>query len=315
MRDALISIIMPAYNAEKYIKEAIDSIIEQTYTNWELIIADDGSIDKTKEIIESFNDSRIIISHNDINLGYLKTCNRLFSLCQGEYITFQDADDISYPNRLEEQLNAFDTDDLLGMVGTLADTISSNGKILDIVKRPTSYNEIKKNIIKVNTFIGATVMIKKEILKDIGGYREFFDRLAYQDYDWTSLISERYKSINLYKSLYQYRQYSSSTSKIIDPKRAISNKLVQFLAKQREENNGLDCLMTKDEYIINNYMENLLVPYKKEPSLIYREFVSSAMYNKMYKRAIFLSMEAIKKEPLKVINWRTLLYCIRKIIL
>ena len=306
-----ISIIMPAYNAEEYIKESIDSIIAQTYTNWELIIADDSSTDNTKQIINSYRDSRIKCIYNDNNLGYLKTCNRLFSLCKGGYITFQDADDISYPNRLSEQVKAFEQDTKLGMVGTFSDIISTNGEILETAKRPISYEEVNEKIIESNAFIGATVMIKREVYEKIGGYREYFNRLAYQDYDWTYLIVEKYKSINLSHPLYQYRQHPTSTSKIVDPKRIVSDKLVKFLAKQRKDN-GVDCLQQNNPEILDKYFNKLLTPYKKDLSLIYREFAAGAMYSNMKKRAIDLSWQAIKKEPFKLINWRTIFYCMRK---
>lgn len=302
---------MPAYNAEEYIEESIESILNQTYENWELIISDDSSTDNTKKIIDNYIDKRIKTTHNNSNLGYLKTCNRLFSLCRGEYITFQDADDISYVTRLSEQIEAFEKDSLLGMVGTLSDIICVNGNILEIVKKPISYKEINKKISNDNAFVGATVMIRKEVYEKVGGYREYFDRLAYQDYDWTYLIIEEYKSINLSKVLYQYRQHPLSTSKIIDPKRIVSDKLVKFLAKERKEY-GLDCLEQNNPEVLDKYFNQLLIPYKKEPSLIYREFASGAMYNNMQKRAIYLSWKAIVIEPFKLINWRTLFYCLRK---
>ena len=90
---------MPAYNCEKYIHQAIDSVLNQTHINFELLIADDCSTDTTKQIIDSYKDPRIKTFHNNINLGYLKASNKLFSLCKGSYITFQDADDTSELNR------------------------------------------------------------------------------------------------------------------------------------------------------------------------------------------------------------------------
>jgi glycosyltransferase involved in cell wall biosynthesis len=309
----LITIIMPAYNVEKYIKEAIDSILCQTYSNFELIIADDGSTDKTKKIIESFNDSRIVVSHNIKNKGKTDTVNRLLKLAKGEYITIHDSDDISHIHRLELLLKKFEKDKELGMVGSWAEIVAEDAKqTIGIDKRPENDSEIKEQIIHNSTFCGATVMIKREVYEKIGGYREYFEDLGYQDYDWTYLISDSFKVYNIQKPLYKYRQVPQSRSKRVDPKRVVSDKLVQFLAKQRKENNGKDCLMENNELPINKYLEELLIPYKKDSSLIYREFASGAMYNNMKMRAISLSWQAIKEKPLKLINWRTLFYCLRK---
>jgi len=309
----LISVIMPAYNAEKYIKEAIDSILSQTYSSFELIIADDGSTDDTKKIIESFNDSRIVISHNIKNKGKTDTVNRLLKLVKGEYITIHDADDTSHIDRLKLLLKFFKKDKELGMVGSWAEIVSEDGKqLINLDKRPEHDSDIKKQIVHSSTFCGATVMIKREVYEKIGGYREYFEDLGYQDYDWTYLISDNFKVYNIQKPLYKYRQVPQSRSKRVNPKRVVSDKLVQFLAKKRKENNGIDCLMESNELPINKYLEELLIPYKKDSSLIYREFASGAMYNNMKKSAINLSWQAIKEKPFKLINWRTLFYCLRK---
>ncbi len=82
MQQPLVSIVMPAYNAEKYIAESVNSILAQTYKNFELLIADDCSTDRTREILSAFNDSRISFHPNETNQGYLKTCNKLFLLCK-----------------------------------------------------------------------------------------------------------------------------------------------------------------------------------------------------------------------------------------
>lgn len=100
-----ISVILPAYNAEKYLREAIDSILAQTYTNFELLVINDGSTDKTEEIILSYSDSRIRYIKNEENLKLIKTLNKGIDLARGKYIARMDADDISLPCRLEKELD------------------------------------------------------------------------------------------------------------------------------------------------------------------------------------------------------------------
>lgn len=103
MNNCLISIILPAYNAECFLKEAIDSILAQTYTNFELIVLNDGSTDRTEEIILSYDDPRIRYVKNDTNLKLIKTLNKGIDLARGKYIARMDADDISLPTRLEKE--------------------------------------------------------------------------------------------------------------------------------------------------------------------------------------------------------------------
>ena len=100
-----VSVVMPAYNAEKYIREAIDSVLAQTFTDFEFIILDDGSTDATAAIIQSYEDDRIRFCPNERNMGVAATLNRALKLAQGEYIARMDADDVSYKNRLEMQLD------------------------------------------------------------------------------------------------------------------------------------------------------------------------------------------------------------------
>ena len=108
----MISVIMPAYNCELYVEMAIKSILEQTYKDFELLIADDASKDNTKKIIDDLakTDSRIKTFHNESNLGYLQASNKLFEKCSGEYITFQDADDFSDVTRFEKLVKEFGND-------------------------------------------------------------------------------------------------------------------------------------------------------------------------------------------------------------
>ena len=105
MIDGLVSIIMPSWNTSRWIKESIDSIINQTYTNWELIIVDDCSTDNTEEIVKSINDSRIKFYKNEKNSGAALTRNKALSLAQGEWIAFLDSDDLWKKTKLESQIS------------------------------------------------------------------------------------------------------------------------------------------------------------------------------------------------------------------
>ena len=211
----LVSVIMPAFNAEAYIKEAIQSILDQTYPNFELLICDDGSSDKTVEVVDSFNDDRIKLFINNKNLGNLKTTNFLFSKCKGDFITIQDADDYSQLNRFELLLKAFNEDKELGMVGSNYLAISFDGEGLFSGNLPLTNEEVtsvlKKEVIPM---LYASVMVKKAVFDTVKPFPVFFNRKGYADFDWMARIQEKTRVKNLKEILYVYRRHPFSfTSK------------------------------------------------------------------------------------------------------
>ena len=116
--DALISVIMPAYNVGKYISAAIRSTLNQTYLNFELIIINDGSSDNTLDIALSYQDSRIYIMNNSKNLGIVKSLNKAINVSKGKYIARTDADDINMPKRFQAQVEFLESHPKVDAVGT-----------------------------------------------------------------------------------------------------------------------------------------------------------------------------------------------------
>jgi len=309
--ESLVSIIMPVYNSIKYLKQSIESILGQSYKNFEFLIADDDSTDGSRKILESLDDVRIQNFPNNQHLGYLKTWNKLISKAKGQYITFQDSDDYSHPDRLEKQLKVFNDFPKIKMCGTWSYIIKENGDKIRIDKRNTNPEVIKKNIGLKSQFSGSTIMIKREVYDRVGGYREYFDQMAYQDYDWSYRIIDNFQGYNIPEPLYYYRQHRLSNSKKIDIVRSISKDLVRYLGKQRETSKE-DDLMKKDYHNLDKKRDELLAPYLKDKSRIYREYASTFMYSKMYNEAIKSSFLGLLKEPWKAINHLTFFYCLRK---
>jgi glycosyltransferase involved in cell wall biosynthesis len=311
----LVSIIMPAYNAETTVGQAIESILNQTYTNIELLVADDGSTDNTKKIIDQFTDVRIRRFHNERNLAYLQSINKLFSVSKGDLIAFQDADDFSHPNRIEKQVTAFEEDKELGICGTFGEYYDyKTGAFLRAKKPATEHNDILKGMYKQFQFCGTTMMVRKEVLEDIGFYREYFDRLSCAHYDWAFLIVEKYKARNIPEHLYKYFTTPNSiTRSIKDRRKLFTDKIVRFLAEERKIN-GIDSLMKKDRTALDQFVALLEQPYIQDSSLIYRDTAIKNYYSKMYENVFRNCWMAIKTQPLKLINYRLLFYYIRKIV-
>lgn len=243
INDELVSILMPAYNCENYIRAAIDSMLKQTYSNFELLVADDASKDGTKQIIDSYTDPRIKRFHNDINLGYLKASNKLFTKCTGEYISFQDADDYSDVNRLEKLVTFLKNNKDVSVVSSDINRLDKDGVILSRSHFPQDHQSIYNAFLGYRTVLaGSAMMLRAEVLKDIGAYDLYFDRIGYEDFYWFSMIIQKYKVASLGEPLYYYRANPNSVTKTHkDPKAIIGHDLIIYMFNRR--------LQGKEDYI------------------------------------------------------------------
>lgn len=250
MGDAkLVSIIMPAYNCEKYVGKAIESILNQTYTNFELLIADDCSRDGTKRTIEKFLDPRIKTFHNEVNLGYLQASNKLFKLCKGEYITFQDADDYSDSERIMKLIEFLELNPKIDCVGSNVVKISAEGKEFARSNFPLADADIRKAFLNYRIVVtGSALMLKKDIIEEIGIYNEFFDRIGSEDIYMFSHILGQFNVANLSDPLYYYRANPTSVSSSHEnPKALVGHNIVIFFYKRR--------LRKQSDFILKNEWE------------------------------------------------------------
>jgi len=208
-KEQKVSVVMPAYNASDYIKEAIDSVLNQTYSNFELIIIDDASTDNTWEIIKSYDDKRIRPYKNEENLKIVKTRNKGFDLVSNnsKYIAIMDSDDICMPKRLKKEVNFLEKNKEYGLVGSHLIIINENSKKIGKRKYFTNYEDIKKNILVKNPIAQPSVMIRKKVIDEVSGYTsEGYDRS--RDYDLWIRIFDKYKIINIDDYLLKYRVFS-----------------------------------------------------------------------------------------------------------
>lgn len=308
-----ISVIMPAYNAERFIRQAIDSVLQQTYTNIEVLIADDASKDNTKKIIDALTDPRVKRYHNEKNLGYLQTCNKLFALATGEFITFQDADDYSSPTRFDEQMKAFEQDPTLGVCGTNLTAVHQHGDEMFCSNYYRSHELIQAALRKGDySMIPNSFLFKREILDTIGGYNLYFDRIGAEDYYWTCLIMEKYKLINIPSASYYYRYNPNSIcGDWSDNRRKMHNpKLLLQIFKYRSET-GTDPIEKMDWHTLDNILAELDAPYVKDPSRYHRELARRDFYLGNKKRAVEYMWKAVQRDPLKAENYRDFFYYLR----
>ena len=197
-----VSVVMPVYNGEKYLRESIDSILNQTYTDYEFIIVNDGSNDKTEEIILSYNDNRIRYIKNEKNLQIVKSLNRGIELAKGRYIARMDADDISLPRRFEKQITFMENNLEIGVCGTWLKTI---GEKEEVWKLPVIHEEIAMQMFFFIDNASYSVSQDSHIKKLTHIYSDDFNKA--EDYElWTRLLVKT-KFANYPKVLLKYRLY------------------------------------------------------------------------------------------------------------
>lgn len=204
MSKPLVSVIIPVYNAEKYIDECIESILNQTYSNIEVIVTDDCSTDASWIRLKKYeSDKRFTLLKNDTNLHQAATRNRCIAASKGDYILVQDADDISEPQRLFTLLNAFDSN--VDFVGSACYCFNSkNGRFENWIKK-TEY-PIPRDLLSGMPFVHASILFKKDCLVKVGGYRQSKHTKRGEDYDLIMrLYANGYRGKNIRELLYGYR--------------------------------------------------------------------------------------------------------------
>jgi len=218
----MVTVLMPVYNAERFLRQAIESILSQTFTGFEYLIIDDGSIDASRDIVRSYNDKRIRFIESEKNLGLIKTLNRGLALAKGEYIARQDADDISHPTRLEKQVTFLNSYPEIVLLGTEVNSIDQHGRRSKPYGCSTvsSALAIRWQLMFDNPFVHPSVMMRTEIVRKFGGYDEHF--LDCEDYDLFSRLTYIYKTTNLKETLLDYRYHPES----IDANRTKENNLL-----------------------------------------------------------------------------------------
>jgi len=206
-----VTVLMAVYNGELYLREAIDSILVQALQDFELLIINDGSTDSTREIICSYNDSRIRLIDNNYNLGLTRSLNKGLKLAEGEFIARQDADDISEPERLAKQVSFMERNPEVALVGTWYKQIDSKGNLICKCELPYDCTQIRWSLLFYSPFIHSTVMFRKSaVLEHIGFYNEV--AIYAQDYEFWCRIALRLKIANLSDYLIKWRVHSSSVT-------------------------------------------------------------------------------------------------------
>ena len=231
-----ISIIMPVYNEDKYLHAAIDSILSQTFDNFEFIIIDDASTDNSLQIIKSYTDKRIILICNEYNVGNYPSRNKGLEIAVGKYICVMDADDVAYPQRLELQYQYLEACPDLWILGTGLD-FSIPGMKWTL---PSSHEQLMIGLLQDNVSLHSSLMIRTDVMRKYGGYDEKY--VYSSDYDLMSRFSLAGKVENLPEVLMMYRWHASQISQLHrDEQKAFAYDIrrkyqIEFINRYRRAN-------------------------------------------------------------------------------
>ena len=231
MKIPKVSVVMSVYNGERYLRESVESILAQTFTDYEFIVVDDGSTDETWDILNSYTDSRLVLLRNESNMGLPASLNRGLAIARGRYVARQDADDFSFPHRLERQVAYLDAHSFVGIVGTGRVTVSESGEAISVYHMPTSDDRIRAWLLRRSPFCHGTVMARRYLLYETGGYRAALP--VTEDYDLWLRLAERCEMANLTEVLYAYRSHELAVSKLRGDQQEQDTFRTQELACQR----------------------------------------------------------------------------------
>jgi len=244
-----ISVILAVHNGQRYLSDAIDSILNQTFSDFELIIINDGSRDKTQYIIDSYKDPRIVVIKNESNEGAVASRNKGIMLSRGSYVAIQDADDKSFPEKFSKQVKILDENPNVGAVGSYFIFSDMAGREFYTALVPCDNKTIQERLILEFIFCHCTLMFRAGHLKNLGGYRR--ELFLSEDYDMVLRVAEISQIVNIPEALYSYRLNLNSSSIKKRCEQRIMNDLVQALARERRANGKDRLQLGKNQEVLD----------------------------------------------------------------
>jgi len=228
----MVSVVMSVLNGERFLPEAVESILFQSFCDFEFVIIDDGSIDKSGSMLDAYQgaDPRVRVYHQE-NKGLVDALNRGCGLARGKYIARMDADDIAVADRLSWQVDFMERHSEVAVLGGAVEFIDQNGKILGIAPHPLHNREIQRVLLDRTFLWHPSVLIRKAALTAVGGYRNVTHA---EDYDLWLRIAERFQLANLETVLLKYRIHPGQVSVTRCQKQAFGAAAAQAAALARK---------------------------------------------------------------------------------
>ena len=214
-----LTVLMTVFNGERYLKECIDSVLNQTFKDFEFLIIDDCSTDSSIDIINSYKDKRIRVIENQKNLSQVKSLNMGLDEASGEYVARIDQDDLMIENRLERQLDFLNKRPDIAVVGTWGEVMDARGQVFERSRLPIRQEEIIGSVLFCGYFLmHPSVMFRKDSVVSAGKYKESLS--LSEDFDlWARLLLKGYKLANIPEFLIRFRYHKKSSSRLFPEKR------------------------------------------------------------------------------------------------
>lgn len=305
-----LTIIMPAFNAAPFIEEAINSLLNQTFTDFELWIIDDGSTDSTRAKIDLFEDSRIKRFYFNENRGRVLCVNEFTARVESEYFGITDADDVSLPTRIEKQIILLDQKQEVAMCGTSYWAIDESGVLIRRMGLSDDYAHIREANLIGPQFHGPTSIFRTNMVRKLGEFYRLYFRKNMADTDLAARVVDKFPSVNLKEALYYYRIVRTSVSrKEFSFRFAMINRTIIFLSKQRRML-GQDSLQGMNKDDLDKFVADWEAVYAFDSSRLLREAAFYHLYWKVLGKARRSAWQAFSVKPLQPKNWLCLSFCI-----
>jgi len=304
MSNPLVSVAMVTCNADRFLAQAIESILDQTFRDFEFIIVDFGSTDKSVSIISTYaaKDRRIRL-HLIPNCSMPEARNAACFLAQGQYIAIMDADDVAAKDRLLKEVDFIGTHPEVGLVGGAVEWIDSNGQSLAFNYVPTGDSEIRASLAVRCPFWHATVLMRREAFALVGGYRSAF--AVGEDYDLWLRIAEHFQCANLREVLLKYRIHSGQISVRKLAQQTVCLLGAQAAAKSRK--NGLPDPVTEGMKITAEALTDLGVTRSTQRRAFasdYRRWIRHMCWAGEYSTALNAALEILRSDLEDIEPWQ-----------
>jgi glycosyltransferase involved in cell wall biosynthesis len=311
--DPTVSVVLSVHNGQPYLKEAVQSILDQTFEDFEFIIINDGSIDGTGEVLRELKqrDKRIHLVNQD-NRGIPASRNRGLELARGKYIAVMDADDISHPERLARQVQFLETHPGIGILGTQVEMINADGEKTGEWRFPTDPDLVAWRLLFRTGLCHPTVMARRSLLEELGGYEEW--ATVAHDYGLFARAVPVTRLANLPSALLKYREHQESISKkkygrLVDEVSFSARNLHQNILKTKPKSNIVKFLVLmnmggigiKKPTLLDEKNRNWesLLRYLKKLYKKYKKVVSKKRVTINARRQAIVMMDIISRERIK----------------
>lgn len=312
-----VSIIMCSYNTAEYVGKAIECILAQTYTNWELLISDDKSTDNSIEVISKYlDDTRIKLHAHEENQGYVKNKNTAMKRATGELVTQLDSDDMCPPERLEKQVNVFLSNPEIKICGSDFMPIGVDDQPLKNSEHHTDENNsYTKDFIITEPALNYPfwfpgLMWRTELFEEFGYFSEYFNGIYGDDHYWAIKVNNKYPIYFLKDSLYYYRINPTSLTNVLDkPRKLIAQDIIAELHRL-VTTTGTDWLQQGKLDEAQAFEESM---YNNKPLMAkrYGMWAAKAIDKKNWKQAKELLKQHFSNSKTDMAGYRTLLYYLR----